>query len=92
MKEHTVRSTNVIARKEFSFDAARNRKDRVWPHGSRAERAHPTELCAWKATTGAGPYFWRIRGAPREILIERRGDEFDSAVVLAKENISLPSL
>lgn len=42
------------------------RTDRVWPHGSRAERAHPTELCAWKATIRAGPCFWWTwKGAPR---------------------------
>lgn len=49
------------------------RTDRVWPHGSRAERAHPTELCStWKATKRAGPYFWRMRGGAW-LLIEQSG-------------------
>lgn len=57
------------------------RTDRVWPHGSRAERAHPTELCStWKATTRAGPYFWRMRGAPRVILIEQSGRRIRDSV------------
>lgn len=56
------------------------RTDRVWPHGSRAERAHPTELCStWKATKRAGPYFWRMRGGAPRVIINRTN--FDSSTL-----------
>lgn len=65
----------AIVWKMFSSDTRETvgSRDRVWPHGSRAERAHPTELCAWKPTTGAGPYFRRTPQAP-SWGINRTGD------------------
>lgn len=65
------------------------RTDRVWPHGSRAERAHPTELCStWKATKRAGPYFWRMRGGAPRVIINRTN--FDSSTLPPRKIFPFP--